>query len=979
MGYDALRRQYDPDGHLAGVDDATFLAFVADHNGQRVGGAKAPPQPQPLTADLFHVAAPDVAAPPNLTQSLGGAAIETGLRGTAGLVNSLVNMPRGFIVDPLVKTAQGLAAFPQGSEAVRRATTYTPEERQRLISATGGLLGLLTADLAVPAIAPLAKAAGMGPKAAATVTGAGSGALAGMNDAATRSLLQGNVDLPSIVGGTGAGLAGGAFLGRMFGTMDPRLSALYPRSANPFSAPLERLAALDTGAQAPAALGPVPFRAKPLDLPPSPAPVAPPVAEGTPDAFSRLRALGPPPTQPPTGAAQGPFDYLGMGPGRTLAHMARERTTEATTNAARAIENVHQSGLGDLSTADRILLSRMMQQGEQQAPRAITPRIGTSRAELEAERQAGSALTGGVAKAPVPSLPPVAWSDFENPEGARSALSAMQAELRPIIPAFRQAGGQAGEVGNFYPRVDAPLELLASPRSPVRRDVAQNLMAMGGAKNDAEAQQAIDALVRFRLQPNDADAAILHRTYEQAGVPATTDALRESLTARPDPLVPSLVFHRGEVPNLFYDPDPARAIPAYLEGAHHALASAQTFGPEMASAGQLGRHAEAQLARIADPVAQNLARHQLLAALGAAEAKDPGFATAGGAALRQGASTLMNPLSAMRNATQGPSGSLLTTDLPSLLKAYARIGDSYAQGRGAGAVGEHALQGFVGNLGGGSFTENYLKGIGMTGSENLNRATSSGSGIAYAQKMAQQLLSPNLNKRAFAEAELSRMGVRPEDIGPGGRLTPHGADRAAYTATRASQFVMDPGDLPSVLTASEPGRLAGQYKGFPILQAKLLARETVDRLRSPVPGDRARALRNLAILGTVYPLMGEASADTRAAAKNVLPVLLGKRPASKLFERSQPPKSVLDRILQNEQEMGGIGVLSDALQSLDYSPTEYATGPAIARASRIAQALSAASKGKANARNVRDLLPPGVGPFVQPFVDPRAVRRAQAE
>lgn len=978
MTLDEFRRQNPAykdwgDQELA---DALHAKYYADMPREEFDRQVGVPRGTTST-DGFQAAEADVASPPNYTQSLGGKAIEAGIRGIAGTAASLANVPRAFLVDPLAKTVAGVAAIPKGPEAVTKATTYTPQEQERLISGAGGLLGLITGDLAMPAVGPLAKMAGLGPKAAATATGAVAGGLAGLNDAATRSVLHGKVDVPSMVGGAGAGLAGGAFLGRMFGTMDPRLTELYPRSANPFSAPLERLAALDTGAQAPATLGPVPFRPKPLDLPSSPGPVAPRVPEGTADAFSRLRALGSVPAQPQPAA--GPFDYLGMGPGRTLAHMARERTTEATTGAARAIENVHQSGLGDLSSGDRILLHRMMQQAEQAPKPAIGPKIGTSTAELEAERQAGGEMFGNPAgKPPAPKVPLVQWSDFENPALAKQALARTQAELRPIIPAFRKAGGQAGEVPNFYPRVDAPLELLASPKSPVRRDVAQNLVAMGGAKNDAEAQQAIDAFVRFRIQPNDADAAILHRTYAQAGIPTTTAGLRKSLTARPDPLVPSLVFQRGEVPNLFYDPDPARAIPAYLEGAHHALASARTFGPEMASAGQLGRHAEAQLARIADPMAQQLARHQLLSALGAAEAKDPGFATAAGNVARQGASTLMSPLTAMRNTTQGPSGSLLTTDLPSVLKAYAKIGDSYAQGRGAGAVGEHALQGFVGNLGGGNFTERYLKGIGMTASENLNRATSSGSGIAYAQKMVKQLLSPNLNKRAFAQAELSRMGVRPEDV-VAGRLTPHGMDRAAYTNTRASQFVMDPGDLPSVLTTSEPGRLAGQYKGFPILQAKLLARETIDRLRSPVPGDKARALRNLAILGTVYPLMGEASADLRAGAKNLPATLAKKRPLAKLFERSQPPKTVLARILQNEQEMGGVGVLSDALQSLDYTPTEYATGPAVARGLRIVQALNAASKGKANKRQLRDLLPPGVGPFVQPFVDQRTIKQAQKE
>jgi hypothetical protein len=888
-----------------------------------------------VSEDGFTSAPAEGTAKPSGRQSLPGKVIQAALEGTAGTAASLINMPRGLLIDPAAKSLRGLMAIPKGPEAVKKATDYTPAEMARLISGTGGLAGLLTGGAASRLEEPLVAA--LGNKAGMTATGALAGAAGAGADATVRTTAEtGRPQIGPIAGATAFGGAAGGIAGRFLGRQDPELRANFPRAANPFSAPTDRIQALDTGAVPPATLGPTPFRAEPQG-----------------------------PMAPPSTQAAGPFAHLEMGPGRTIAHMLDEQATRAATIPARSIENLRTAGLDKLDPSDRMALGRLLD-GQKVEPAAI-----------------------------------------KDVAAVKKAFDAVRQETAPIIPAMRAAGGKVGSIEQYYPRVPMPTDALAKglPRQQMIEALphripggvtpeeakalvddyreftdsggtrggqlivnAMNKVIEAGKSAKATASQARAATQMGTFASElEAERAASHEMYGSPAAPptvpkageVTTPAggislkqLQQSLSHSTNPKSSNLDYSRTPLGSLFYDPDPVRAIPQYLTSAHDRLSAAQVFGPN-------NEHVNAEFDKIPHPAANRLARQQFLAARGAAEVPDAGLAPLA-STLRAGGSHLMTPLSSVRNLTQGANTALVTSP-GATARSYLNLPKSYAQGRGSGAVGEHALQGFVEQMGGEKgATGSYLKNIGMTGTENVNRAGSSGAAGGagnYAQSMVDALKGKNA---AFAQGELSRLHVRPEDI-VDGKLTQHGLDRASYWATRRSQFVMSPADLPSMLTTSELGRTVGQFKPFSILQGKMLAKETLDRLRSPVPGDRARGLRNLAILATIYPALGEVSADTRAALRNAVPTAMGKRPVSKLFERAQKPTDAIDRLQQNASEMGGIGAASDFFQSLDFNPLEYVAGPSLSQGTRVLGDLNTlAKKGKlpnSEKRRLARLLP----------------------
>lgn len=910
------------------------------------------PFDSPRGPDVLGTVAPAVQAFTGVPSALVKPAVE----GVAGTAASLMDIPRALVIDPLTKSAKIIAAIPKGEEATRQAGEYTPEEQRRLISGLGGAAGFAAGGPAMRLAGPLE--ALLGRKGAATAAGALAGTLGAGTDAALRARLSsasptqplGQPNDPSTLGAVAFGAGAGGILARLFGAADPELAKNFPRSANPFSAPTERIRALDTGAEPPASLGPTPYRAMPQG-PPAPA---------------NLEAAG-------------PFAHLEMGPGRTIAHMIEEQQTRAATKAARAIQNIGDAGTADLGLKDRMALGQM--------------------------------LDGQPVDTPL-----------QNPQGVKAAFDAIRKETQPIIPAMRQAGADVGQISQYYPRMPVPADALATGAK--RAEMAYILPKRIPGLKPEEALPLIDDWRKFIDSGGKEGGELVVDAYNrvqaaakagkvpqlgtswaeleaeraaqgtaapgaQAAAPEaksiTLKQLRRMMAGSSNPKFSNIDFSR--VGSMFYDPDPVTALPRYLSGAHDRVASAQVFGPA-------NEHFEAQVARLPGRAAQDLARGQFLAARGAAEVPDAGLQGIG-RALRSGGSYLMSVPSAMRNLTQGGNTGL-TTDLLRTGLAYADLPAGYRAGLGAGATGEHALQGFVQSLGGEAGSSGgYLKGIGMTGTETVNRSgasgAASGKGIGfdltkvkgYAQHMADLATgrrAPTMAERLagqgpeFARGELSRMFVRPEDIGPNGKLTQEGIDRAAYWITRRSQFVMNPADLPSLLTTSELGRTAGQFKPFSILQNRMMVKETLDRLRSPVPGDRARALRNLAILATVYQGLGEGSANARAAFRNAVPTLAGKRPLSRIFERAQPPKSFLDRLVQNQSEMGGIGAASDFFGSLDYTPSEYLAGPAPSQAVRVLADVKKLGEGgnlsdSEKRRLVR--LAPYIGPPLQDIAVPR--------
>jgi hypothetical protein len=242
----------------------------------------------------------------------------------------------------------------------------------------------------------------------------------------------------------------------------------------------------------------------------------------------------------------------------------------------------------------------------------------------------------------------------------------------------------------------------------------------------------------------------------------------------------------------------------------------------------------------------------------------------------------------------------------------------------SGAISETALANVRHAIRPGSdFVDHYLKAIGFTPVERINRRLAANIGWTYAQKMAKRLkANPN---DAFARRELAALELDASKIVGQGGLNEKDLVRAAKVFVDRTQFRQREIDLPSAFTSSALGRNVTQFKGFSYQQAQFLSREILDKARSGTPQGQARAARNLALLVGLAPLVGEGVGNARA-------FLLGK-------ERDQEG---LLRYIENLGYAGGLGIMLDAIGSLKYSPEGYLAGPT---ASTIGSVGRAAWKG----------------------------------
>lgn len=542
------------------------------------------------------------------------------------------------------------------------------------------------------------------------------------------------------------------------------------------------------------------------------------------------------------------------------------------------------------------------------------------------------------------------------PEAATPRVQAIMAVLDPyrkgVIPRAREAGITAGFIENHFPQHVAPVEHMA--KGKVREDMIRNLVNRKLAASPEDAAAAIDDFVAAHTKEvAGGRAAKVIADFNNISLEDATQKMRRGFRAPRTSKMGNLEYSR-EFNNPFYDPSPSRQMPRYIENVEHRIGEAGQMGPA-------GEKVQALVNNIGNDNARSAVERLSRVATGSLEPQD----SQAGNVLRKAqafSATKLGPLSALRNLTQTPTNSLLRSDVPSFLRGIGRAATKAGEETavGSGATSEHSLHNVAHQVGADTgFVSKWLKSVGFSQSEAMNRRLAANIGYEYTKKMASRLAKNPGDK--FAAAELKSLGLDPAKASS---MTERDLLIGSKRFNDQTQFRSRPLDIPSWMSDNPYTGNMAQFKGFTSQQGRLLAKETLDRLRSGTPGDKARAVRNLAIIAAVFPAAGEVT-------NNINSFIQGRKRDTKGIER----------YLENLTQVGGTALGADILQSAKYgegdqggSIAKNVIGPTGATAAGIGQTIiDANNKGKLTDSGKRFLirqLGGGVGSMLAPRLVP---------
>ena len=392
-----------------------------------------------------------------------------------------------------------------------------------------------------------------------------------------------------------------------------------------------------------------------------------------------------------------------------------------------------------------------------------------------------------------------------------------------------------------------------------------------------------------------------------------------------------------EIDLPFYDPNPKRVLPKYLASTERRLADAEVLGPNLEKVDQL-------LGTIKNPDVQDLMRRMVKVIRPGA---NQGEQLAGKALdfTRGISTTRLSPLSGITNLGQS-SNSYLASDAKSFLKGFTKAIFT-KEGRRlpieSGNLAESVLRAIQQQAGGDSrLVGGYLKAIGFTQTEQLNRRIGSNVGAEYGKSLYKKLLKNPTNK--LIRSELQDLELNPDDLLKTG-FNKDSVLRAAKVFTDRTQFRSREIDLPSIATTTPIGKNLAQFKTFAFQQSRFISKQTIGQLKT----NPRRALRNIAILATVYPLTGEAIADLRS-------IISGKERTNRGIER----------YVEDAAQVGAFGIIYDAIKSASFEGGvgKFLLGPTLSGIlDNIDLTKKSLDKGFSDAEK-RDYIRqiPGVGP-----------------
>jgi hypothetical protein len=513
-------------------------------------------------------------------------------------------------------------------------------------------------------------------------------------------------------------------------------------------------------------------------------------------------------------------------------------------------------------------------------------------------------------------------------EGRRSGTPELRRIAMQVRALTDEIGGEAESLGveisaggrkvpfvrlaNYFPHVIRSVEQLASKFNPVRKDVIDNLVRLGIKPDVASAKLMLDDYLGWQKDGGRRDTLIQY-LIDTGQAENRLEATRLLARARKDTTLKhgSLEFAR-EIDLPFYDPDPGRVLPHWVASATERLESIRVFGQK----GAQGDLVQSLIESIRESGGDaNYVEKAVERMLGRVNDLQKGQRVSAFLRTVQG---FKLGLAAIPNATQGALNSLLYGDLQATAAGFKGILTKEGRrfGMRSGASIDSVLNEMTREVGSEWHPLGvYLKAVGFTGTERLNRIFAANAGANYAGRLAKRLrLNPN---DKTTRARIEELGIDPDQV-QGGQLTGDQILKAAKKFSDVTQFRSRPQDLP--LWASSPvGKLFFQFKTFVYNQARLIGRTTIEEAKR---GNFGRASRNLLILATVFPLTGEAIGALRS-------LMTGRDRDVEGWER------YLDDIGQ----VGALGILSDLFESVQYGGVlKYAAGPAFGQIGEIADA-----------------------------------------
>jgi len=394
-------------------------------------------------------------------------------------------------------------------------------------------------------------------------------------------------------------------------------------------------------------------------------------------------------------------------------------------------------------------------------------------------------------------------------------------------------------------------------------------------------------------------------TLQEAQV-LTKGAFSDLVKPALEPVSGFLERHR-DIDFPFFNPDPRVALPAYIIDVSGRLAYLKHFGK--GGMATLLKDIEttqgAQQMGKAELYVRNILNTTKKSALYGEEKAVSAFL--------KGIQTPKLSFSAITNLGQNLN-SLLSSDMRSLgygLKV-AFTDKGFQEAMKSGAVLQSVMHKVLGYSGGGTrFADAILKYSGFSWSEMFNRIVASNAGGHYFEEQAKLLAKfPN---NPILRARIEELGGDVEAIiARSGKLLEEERLRAMNIFSAKTQFLNDAASLPQFMS-SPWGQVLFQFKNYAYNQTRFVMKELGTQWSQKNYG---RLVRDLAVLGLVFPVYGEVASDIRAT-------LTG----------AKRPKTFLARYFNSLANAGTFGLAFDLWSSASFGRlSELALGPSVGTA-----------------------------------------------
>ncbi len=536
-------------------------------------------------------------------------------------------------------------------------------------------------------------------------------------------------------------------------------------------------------------------------------------------------------------------------------------------------------------------------------------------------------------------LTPKVRQVFDEYDGIRKEIDQQMKKVGAKI--VRRDGSKTKWRGrkNFFPHVVPSLDALQNKE--VFNRVVDDAVRRGRFPNRLEAETALDDYIQFASsngkKRGDVIANRLVKEGKAKDLQEAKGMLRQFIE-RPRK-APSRVQKAREIDFPFWEPDPAKVMQTYLADAADVIEDTRAFGP--------GRRDFAKkIQQIRDEVDTNFsqkgaerAKRQLDKVDKALKGEFEDFGPEEAIRTIREVNNLQLAFAQMLNIAQNLN-TFLATDLPSVAKGLRLFFTDEGKRRAfqTGALMDNLLRqsATLGKESG--FSQRFLKVTGFTGVERFNRTVAANAGIEYSQRLRKQLLKNPDSK--FIRRQMQEMGLDPEKAlqrpFTEEELLTAGQNKAFQTQFRSSEL-----DMPW-FTQSPMGRLGFQFRNFAFNQARFLKNRLGGQLAD---GEYGKLYRDLAILGTAFPMTGEVVADLRSAVTG-----------------TSRPSDPLQRYWENFTSVGGMGIFADMIRSARWGDVSgFIIGPSARWGEAVSSVVQAATGDKWSNRDWQTALSlPGV-------------------